>query len=417
MFFSLFAKECRQILKSIVFYVYIVVLVLFYITQLGDFSTLSKPQPGQESYGTKPSSDPQKIMDTTLGKLVMEAYDGNYTTYPVGFYKKVRLNEKDQAEVERIIEKVSGREWKDIKEEIERFYDEMSTQNAPIMAGIDTPEVHPAKDLTYQEFLPMMERVNTILGGGSSYSADSVPGNAFDEMTYEEAQKEYEAVLSKDGVIGAYARLFCDYICLMAGILPVFLAVARSMKDRKAKTAEVIYARRTSSAGVILSRYLANVVMGMLPIALLGLSMHLQCLFYGSSLGVPLDNLAFVKYILGWIFPSFLTALSVGFLVTEMTGGPLAVLVQGLWWWVSTMTGSMSLVGGFGLELSPRWNTCGKTEVFFEQLSGLVVNRAFYLGLSAVLLAGTILVYELKRRGVWHFHGSIRRNRKSKSEA
>ncbi len=174
----------------------------FYITQLGDFSTLSKPQPGQESYGTKPSSDPQKIMDTTLGKLVMEAYDGNYTTYPVGFYKKVRLNEKDQAEVERIIEKVSGREWKDIKEEIERFYDEMSTQNAPIMAGIDTPEVHPAKDLTYQEFLPMMERVNTILGGGSSYSADSVPGNAFDEMTYEEAQKEYEAVLSKDGVMG-----------------------------------------------------------------------------------------------------------------------------------------------------------------------------------------------------------------------
>ncbi len=82
-----------------------------------------------------------------------------------------------------------------------------------------------------------------------------------------------------------------------------------------------------------------------------------------------------------------------------MTGGPLAVLVQGLWWWVSTMTGSMSLVGGFGLELSPRWNTCGKTEVFFEQLSGLVVNRAFYLGLSAVLLAGTILVYKLKRRG------------------
>ena len=277
----------------------------FYITQLGDFSTLSKPQPGQESYGTKPSSDPQKIMDTTLGKLVMEAYDGNYTTYPVGFYKKVRLNEKDQAEVERIIEKVSGREWKDIKEEIERFYDEMSTQNAPIMAGIDTPEVHPAKDLTYQEFLPMMERVNTILGGGSSYSADSVPGNAFDEMTYEEAQKEYEAVLSKDGVIGAYARLFCDYICLMAGILPVFLAVARSMKDRKAKTAEVIYARRTSSAGVILSRYLANVVMGMLPIALLGLSMHLQCLFYGSSLGVPLDNLAFVKIYSGLDIPQF----------------------------------------------------------------------------------------------------------------
>ena len=159
MFFSLFAKECRQILKSIVFYVYIVVLVLFYITQLGDFSTLSKPQPGQESYGTKPSSDPQKIMDTTLGKLVMEAYDGNYTTYPVGFYKKVRLNEKDQAEVERIIEKVSGREWKDIKEEIERFYDKMSTQNAPIMAGIDTPEVHPAKDLTYQEFLPYWAEV------------------------------------------------------------------------------------------------------------------------------------------------------------------------------------------------------------------------------------------------------------------
>lgn len=37
MFLKLFWKECVQMIKSIAYAVYVVVLVLFYVTQLGTF--------------------------------------------------------------------------------------------------------------------------------------------------------------------------------------------------------------------------------------------------------------------------------------------------------------------------------------------------------------------------------------------
>ena len=51
-------------------------------------------------------------------------------------------------------------------------------------------------------------------------------------MTYEQALLEYDNILYKDKVSGAYARLFCDYIGIILGLLPVFLPTYKIPQDR-----------------------------------------------------------------------------------------------------------------------------------------------------------------------------------------
>ena len=51
MFLSLLAKECRQTMKSMIYWLIVVILVVFYFSQLGGMTIDEKPEPGQENYG------------------------------------------------------------------------------------------------------------------------------------------------------------------------------------------------------------------------------------------------------------------------------------------------------------------------------------------------------------------------------
>ncbi|MCR1842498.1 ABC transporter permease [Murimonas intestini] len=439
MFLSLFWKECRQLLRSITFYLYLVILVLFYFSQLSTFTPLVKPQPGMKSYGADYAVDKKDIMDGTLGKLAYCFYTNSYTAYPMGFYKSVKLDEDEAARVAEIIEKDTGMDKNEITQFMQKYFNaeadvnegpEVFTENYgpdnydmesydPENFDDESYEAQPSDDferrmqfwpdipavegLTYDEFEKQMKEIDGLIGGGSDFAPSRLYMNAEKELTFEDLQKEYEDTLYKDKISNAYAREFCDYLGLMLAILPVFLSATRALRDRRAKAAEVIYARKVSSAAVILSRYLATLLFALLPVIVLGAMVTVQCIYYGRGLGVDVDAFAFLKHIFGWLMPTAMTALSVGFFFTELTDSPIAVLVQGIWWMASNFMafGKGTLEGSFGLNLIPRWNTCGKYEKFTEQLPDLITNRIFYAAIALLLLAGTIIVYELKRKGKW----------------
>lgn len=439
MFLSLFWKECRQLLRSITFYLYLVILVLFYFSQLSTFTPLVKPQPGMKSYGADYAVDKKDIMDGTLGKLAYCFYTNSYTAYPMGFYKSVKLDEDEAARVAEIIEKDTGMDKNEITQFMQKYFNEEADVNEgpevftenygpdnydmesydPENFDDESYEAQPSDDferrmqfwpdipavegLTYDEFEKQMKEIDGLIGGGSDFAPSRLYMNAEKELTFEDLQKEYEDTLYKDKISNAYAREFCDYLGIMLAILPVFLSATRALRDRRAKAAEVIYARKVSSAAVILSRYLATLLFALLPVIVLGAMVTVQCIYYGRGLGVDVDAFAFLKHIFGWLMPTAMTALSVGFFFTELTDSPIAVLVQGIWWMASNFMafGKGTLEGSFGLNLIPRWNTCGKYEKFTEQLPGLITNRIFYAAIALLMLAGTIIVYELKRKGKW----------------
>lgn len=231
--------------------------------------------------------------------------------------------------------------------------------------------------------------------------------------------EEYNSFLYDDKITGGYARLFGDYMGIALGILPVFLVVTRELRDRRAGMEELIYTRTASSGKVVLSRWLSMNFMMILPVLLASFYTLFQCAAYARGLEVSVDYLAFMPVVLGWLLPEILIVSALGMFLTNLSSSPLAILVQGIWWFGDVFAGSNTglATGDFGLHLVLRFNSTGGRQTFLDHFSQLTANRIFYFLLAMILLVLTVIVYREKRKGRWDFRGKIRSYRKRKSEA
>ena len=195
MFGTLVLKECKQILKSMVYYIYVVVFVLFLTSQLGIelVDNIKQPEPGQENYGTVNSHEPLAVMEKTLAGLVMEVYYNSFATYPMGFYRGVTLNQQEETEIKSIVEACTGKNWDQILQEMQRHfanYDRSNIQGA--MSSQIEYSVVPKEELSYDDFSGYMEQVCKIVGAGSSYRKEALEAGVSVPMTYEQAKEEFE---------------------------------------------------------------------------------------------------------------------------------------------------------------------------------------------------------------------------------
>lgn len=414
MFGTLFAKECKQILKSMVYYIYVVVFVMFLSSQLGEGLTegLEKPQPGQESYGTVNSRNEGEIMEKTLACLVLETNQNSYATYPMGFYKQVTLNETELASMERIIEDCTGKDWDEVMKETEDHFSkyDQSTMEGAMQAQAEY-SIYPKEDLSYDVFCENMEKVCRMIGGGSSYRKELFDAGVSVPMSYEQAMEEYEALCTKDKITGATARLFCDYAGIVLAVLPIFLGVTRCLRDKRAQVTQVVFARQASSFQIIGSRYLANVCMAFLPVVVTAFVMQMPYQYHAKTMGVTPDYLAFLKYSLIWLLPEIMTVLAVSFFITELTENVISIFIQ-VFWAIASLFGAVTLKGGFGLSLVARWNDLGAANDFWQQKSELLLNRGYYFGLAVLLVVLTFAVYEKKRKEGETVYGKIFKRRK-----
>ena len=412
MFFKLFMKECSQTAKSLTYWLLVIIMVLFFASQMGQMDMEKAPEKGLEDYGVKPSKDKNIIMSATLGMLAGEYAEGRYTTYPIGFVKSVTLGKEEEAKVGEILKEATGLDKEEIEEKIDEFYENSG--------GIITsrPVLEPLESLSYGRFEEIMQEVDDMLGGGSSYALDSLGDNGSEPKTYEDAVKEYEELVQKDGYTGGYARLFSDYMVIILGILPVFLAVTRELRDRRANMQELIYVRRSSSMTIIASRYLSMVVMILIPVFALSIQPLASCVTYAKTAGISVDYLAVARDIAGWLLPTVMVVTALGMLLTELTDTALAVLVQGAWWFVSIFMGAKTMDGGrYGWNLIPRHNTILNYSGYQEGFSQLLTNRILYASLAVIAVSVTAWIYSQKRKGRMNIRGKISANRKSQSNA
>lgn len=409
MFVTLFLKECRQIGKSIVYYVFLACLILFFISQLGSESwSLEKPRPGQENYGSTYSLDEQVIMENTIQNLALDYIQNRYTTYPLGFYKKVVLGDEKFNRMKAIMEELIGASENELTEIIDDYISEAEAN--PQEGVLVRPSVSPAPGLAYDRFMELMEETDHLLGGHSTYAKAVLENGVLVGQDYEGALEEYNQIVEKDGYTGAYARLFCDYMGLMLAILPVFLTVARTLKDKRSQAYQVIYSRKASSVVIILSRYLAALFMVMVPVIIIAAFVDYQCVTVAEAAGIAVDRLAFIKYVGGWLFPTVAFTLAAGFFISELTEGVWGVLIQGIFWFFSVFQSFGGLNGNFGLKFIPRFNALGNTKLFFSQLNDLIFNRLFYTVWAIILLLFCIGVYSWKRRGGGIRIGKLRKS-------
>lgn len=419
MFLTLLKKECIQYLKSVTYYIFLIALSLDFITQMGTFETVEKPEPGYEDYGEVRTTDKDLIMQNVLKDLLGEYDRGEYTTYPIGFYKKVILNDEEQEQVKGVLLRITGKSEQELEQayeesekKLQQIYEQAASANpTAVLSEDEYADFSIRQDLSWQEFSQEMKTLDLLLGGGSKYSEDDLQF-AWTKKTYEQALEEYESLIKNDRVTNAYARLFCDYLGIMLAILPVFLAVTRALRDRKAQAEEVIFMAGAGSAKIVISRFLAAVLMTLIPVIILSCSTMLQSVYYAKSIHAQYDAFAFIRYIGFWLLPTILVSLSVGFLLTELTDSAIAILVQGAWWYISLFVNN-NLVGAVGWNLIPRFNAVGAFPIYQQIKEQLIRNRLFYTGFAMLLLIFTIIIYSKKRKGEFVGVGTLLRNRKS----
>lgn len=412
MFGALFIKECKQILKSLVYYIYVIILILFLTSQMSGESVynLEKPEKNQDYYGMTTSMDETDIMERTLADLLLEVYHNSFSTYPMGFYKQVILNDSELDEIKGIIEECSGKDWETLESEMISHYGtfDQSTLEGAMQAQVED-RIAVKEGLSYEEFQKKMEKVCEIIGRGSSY--ERLDSGVTVSSDYETELAEYNAICEKDRVTGAYMRLFCDYAGIVLSVLPIFLGVTRCLRDKRAQVSQVIYARNAGAGVILTSRYLANVCMAFVPVVVVSFLLQQPWQFHAQTLGVKPDMLAFLKYDIIWLLPEIMIVLAVSFLITEMTENVISIFIQ-VFWAVGSLFGTTGLVGDFGIKLIVRWNTVGSAVLFESQKTQLYGNRGFYFALSIVCMVLTCLIYEKKRGEGETLYGKIFKRRK-----
>lgn len=403
----LLEKEIKKTAISITFFVFIIALLAMPLSQdvlnFSNHDVITAPKQG-EDYGIQQKEVPELIMPAAFNSLYNEFTANEYIAYPIGFYKNVKLNETDKEKMAEIISTLSGVPVNDL------------------LTSANSIEVTLSDDISYEEFKECMKQADDLVGGGSNYSENNLLNYSYVAITYEEAVTNYNLIVNKDKFTGAYARLFCDYTGIILSILPVFIAVAICLKDKRAKMNDLIYVRKTSSFKLILSRYFDIVISVMLPTVILAYISNSTV--WGQYSGMALDYLAPLKYALGWLLPSVMIATAIGMFFTELTGTPIAIAIQALWWFIDLNVGVGRLRGVHTMfELTPRHNSLGNTQIFLDEFHTLVANRLMIAGTALLLVAVTVIIYEQKRRGKFSGYREIKRqstslaNRKSKSVA
>lgn len=401
----LFFKECKKVICSMTFVLYVVTVIAMYVTQFcNDQEAIAQPRPGTDSYGTTIREAPDLIMPAAVDSLLGNYLSGSYPAYPIMFYKNVKLKEDKRLEMRAILEELTGLSG----EELDSFndyqdaglYSEGLDENGnPILVFREmvVPEYTLPENLTYERFCELMEQADKLIGGGSSYEVKSLAANfGRAPMTYEEAKEEYEALMVPGELGKAYLRLHCDYMGIDLAVMPVFVAAALWQLDKRARMQSLIYTRKSSALRIVGTRYLALVSCMAVPVLLTLLytiyttnglypQMHIA---WGSGLGMALL----------WLLPDILAVSALGALVTELFSPLLAIFLQCAWWFLSLnrteLTGG---VGRFGLQV--RHNSLGRTALWQSQQDNFLCNRLALLVLAAICLLLAIGLYERKRRG------------------
>jgi len=438
---KLYLKECKKITASIIFYLFIAILIFSWFqnfrgvtqteinwangiepTDIGfERPLLSKPSEKDDYFGSKVSEDNPEAIMTGVTRALLSEYEANsYATYPLGYYKAITLSGDEQKQVLGILCEITGLTEEELKNLPDDYFpavtgtiisfdamnvDKDGNLNMEMGSGTDTKSednkyAHFVSQVTYEHFKELMRKMEAIIGEkGSQYSPEMmITYFGMSEMTYEEALEEYNQTINQDKVTGGFARLFCDYMGLALGLYPVFLVVIIWMKDRMSNATELIYSRNISSTKLVLSRYLAGITMVLIPVLLLSLESLVPLISFGAKNGIQIDCFAYIKYIVWWLLPEVMVVCAIGMFFTLLTDSPIAIVLQFLWWMVDK--GATGLSGDTKLTtLMIRHNTLRGYETIQEDLQINWMNRLLMAGIGILFVVLSIWVLTSKRKG------------------
>lgn len=414
----LFLCECRRVLKSVSYWLFVGAVVLFLYSQQAlpvteGGSAFVRPQPGDEQGVLVPSGDETLIMPQAAAALLNAWQTNSFTTYPLPLciYRRVTLNGKKQTELGEVLTDLYGQDAAALPQ---------SGPAAGLLVGMDGTLLPAAgadagalpalrADLTWAQFTAAMEKADRILGGGSDWAPVGLKQKfGFVPAAYEDLLAEYDACMLHDRYTGAYARLFCDYAVIALALFGALPAAALFLQDFGTRArhgvSAVVWSRRCASAALVGVRAAALTALEFAPILLMDI---FETVYYAGQYGAA--NIAvgaFFRYSILWLLPTLLLVIAGGMAVTLLTGTAAGAAVWPALGWLCVTMGATGLSNGstYGNLLTPRHNTVGRYLVYQQNLPRLLWGRGMALAAAALLLAA-VWALRQRRKGaaVWRF--------------
>lgn len=438
---KLFKLEFKRQLFSFVYLIFCIFLIMslnnnfFGITQdeidkaNGDNKTtefielnrplLKNPDINDKFFGTKFVENPVKIMTGAVDHLLSEYKRNVYATYPYGYYKAISLSKENQVKILTILCEITGLTENELLNLPDGYFPTVNgtiihfpkNDNA-VNEGDITIQNNEKSDkkakfisqISYDKFKERMREVEEILGNGSSYSMDSlIRYYGIEEMTFDEAKNEFTTMLKTDKITGSFARLYCDIVSSVVGILPAFLAMFLWFKDLSANGNELIYTRKISSIKLVFIRFITGVILVLIPIIVLSFESLIKLIGFANKNNYTIDYFAYVKYIFIWILPTIMIVMSLSTFLTILTDSPIAVFIQLIWWFIDR--GMTALSGDTKIfTLMIRHNTLFEQDVIIKQFNTIIINRLMYVLLSIILVIIASFILNKKRSGKFDFY-------------
>ncbi len=418
----LFACECRRVLKSASYWLFVGALVLFLysqqalpVTEGGD--AFVRPQPGDEQGVLVPSGDEARIMPEAAAALLDRWQANSFTTWPppLCVYRHVTLREQKHDALAAVLTDLYGQDAAALPQSAPAAAGFLVSADGTLApAGGAAPDVGapPAlrPGLTWADFTAAMDRADRLLGGGSDWAPAALKQKfGFVPADYADLLAEYEAGMKHDRYTGAYARLFCDYAVIALALFGALPAVALFLQDFGSRArrgaADAVWSRRCSSAMLVAARTAALTVLEFAPILLMDV---FETAYYARRYGAAnIAAFAFFRYSVLWLLPTLLLVVAGGAALTLVTGTAAGAAVWPALGWLCVTMGVTGLSNGstYGSLLTPRHNTVGKYLVYQQNLPRLLAGRGMALAAAAALLAAAVWALRRRRRGamLWRF--------------
>lgn len=375
---ALLWSEIKLLLRSIVLYLLMAVLLLFYLTQYAteeSWESLRPPEPPVQDargyYGFKKIEDPIQLAGRYKGMMERDLKEGSFQQAKLGFNKRSKLSERDRQALEELIGRL----------------DRLAGSRVPFTAG-DVEQVAAELD----------ER----LGGNTPYALGAftplLPITTAEEAAkhHEEQMALYLAKVDQSQLYPGMARLFADYMGITAGLFPMFIGAFLLPRDRSSRMYELIYSRQIRPWKYVGVKFGAPALLLTAVYGLFAVLAAWQTVSAHHQPGQFLEALPkFLGYTAGWLLPTVWISIAFGMLVSVVfQSGIAAVPLQFLWW----MSSLLPLKGSYGLtKLVIRFNTADDYGLYRESVRAIAVNRILYAGLALAMVTAAAVLWERGR--------------------
>lgn len=376
MFVKLCGFEIKHQLKSITFYVFVLLTALFVFSQIGGFESWSK-HPDSVKGLDKIKSQTYNVAGGPVDKD-METQKGVYEQLSRAVHEEKIIVARGFINKK---EALSKKEIELIKESMMRI----SPSGKGIMQRSDMV-------LTMEEFEKVINDLDDALGGHTVFAKERRDGFIRIPKSYEELVAEEKRIVEL-GFTPLMAQLFADYYGIALAMLTVFLAAFVFYRDKRSRILELVCSRPVGGVAYVLSKFTgicisifaSIMVMAAVP-TVFAVKMKMD--------GFDVNVLAYLTTFAVWLFPTVMFIVALAMLVTILSNNPIPAIAAQFLVFITSVS---PLSGDYSLyKVFIRHNT-------MEPLAdpqAFYTNRIFIVLMSVVLALITAWLWEIKRRRV-----------------